>query len=61
MEALRLYRGTRQIVHYEEVEVFARHYDEARELIEADDASVKVIAENDGDLELYGQLIEIKE
>lgn len=57
----RLFRGTRTIVIYENVEVFAEHYDEAREKIEDDDEDVRVIGEREGDYELSGHLIEIKE
>lgn len=62
MESLtqRLFRGTRQVVIYEEVEVFADSYDKAREMIEDDDETVKVISERESDYEISGHLVEVK-
>lgn len=57
----RLFRGTRTIVLYEEVEVFAASYDEAIELIEDDSEEVRVIGDREGDYEISGHLVEIKE
>ena len=57
----RLFRGTRQITIYEDVEVFAETYDEAKEMIEDDDDDVKVLGERDGGYELSGHLEEVKE
>lgn len=57
----RLFRGFRTTVIYESVEVFAETYDKAKEMIEDDDEAVKVTSERNGDCELNGHLIEIKE
>lgn len=56
----RLFRGTRQIVTYEDVEVFADTFDEAREAFEDDDEDVSVISERDGDYEVK-DIYEVKE
>lgn len=60
MESLRLFRGVRKYTVTEEVEVFAHHSDEARELIEDDNEDVKVLNEFNDSYEIYGQLTEIK-
>ena len=57
----KLFKGTRQIVIYEDVEVFAATYDEARELIEDDSEEVHIVSERDSDYEITGRLIEVKE
>lgn len=57
----RLFRATRTITSYEEVEVFASHYAEARELIEDDDISVNIISGREGDYEISGSIEEVKE
>lgn len=56
----RLFRGTRMITIYEDVEVFASSYDEARELIEDDDETVVITGERDNDYEI-DELHEVKE
>lgn len=56
----RLFRGVRQITIYEDVEVFASSYDEAREMIENNDEAVRVFSERDSDYELSGHLDEVK-
>jgi len=61
----RLFRGVRQITTYEDVEVFAEHYDEAREKFEGDTEDVLVTGERESDYEVSeissGHLDEIKE
>lgn len=59
MAALIRFRGTRNIVTYEVVEVLAKNYDEARELIEDNDESVHILSEREADYEIIGHLIEI--
>jgi len=56
----RLFRGTRQIVTYEDVEVLADTYDKAREMIEDDYEEVTIIGERESDYEV-SYLVEIKE
>jgi hypothetical protein len=57
----KLYRGVRQMIVYEDVDVFADSYSEASELIENDDEEVKVTGERYIDWEVVGHLVEIKE
>lgn len=57
----RLFRGTRTIVYYEDVQVFADTYDEARELIEDDSDEVIILGERGGDYEISSHLTEVKE
>lgn len=57
----RLFRGTRIITIYEDVEVFALNYDEAREKIEDNTEDVIVKGERGSDYELSGHLVEVKE
>lgn len=56
----RLFRGTRIITIYEEVEIFAKTYSLAKEMIEDDDEDIKMISERSSGYECVN-LIEVKE
>ena len=60
METLRLFRATRQITVYEDVEVFANTSDEARDMFEDDDGNITLLSERDNGYEVT-ELIEVKD
>lgn len=56
---MRVFRATRTLKIIEEVEVIAKNYDEARQMIE-DDEDVVVRSESETDYEIDGIIDEVK-
>lgn len=55
-----LYKGTRRVVTYEEVQVEAQTYYRAMEMIEEDETGVEVLSEREGDYEVEGKLVVVE-